>query len=114
MPLITWELKAGYTDRWDLYDLAAKLRERGWLVPAYPMTPDIEDMVVMRIVFRNGVSMDLMNLLLAALRSAVSFLDRLDAPLPREGPVRKSRITTRARRKSLTAHRGPYSTVATA
>jgi len=90
MPLITWELKAGYTDKWDLYDLATKLRERGWLVPAYPMTADIEDMTVMRIVFRNGVSMDLMNLLLDDLRNAVKYFDGLDAPLPREIPSRES------------------------
>ena len=85
LPLITWELKGGRTDKWDLYDLATKLRERGWLVPAYPMTADIEDVTLMRIVFRNGVSMDLMSLLLEDLESAADYLDRLEAPLPREG-----------------------------
>lgn len=85
MPLITWELKSGYTDKWDLYDLSAKLRERGWLIPAYPMPVDIEDMTVMRIVFRNAMSMDLANLLLGDIRGAVKYLDGLDGPLPREG-----------------------------
>ncbi len=85
MPLITWELKSGHTDKWDLYDLSAKLRERGWLIPAYPMPVGIEDMTVMRIVFRNAMSMDLANLLLEDIRGAVKYLDGLDGPLPREG-----------------------------
>jgi len=85
MPLITWKLKPGYTDKWDLYDLSDRLRERGWLIPAYPMPPDIEDLSVMRVVFRNGVSMDLSALLLADIRAAVNYLDALEAPLPKEG-----------------------------
>ena len=33
-------------------------------MPAYPMPADLQDMTVMRVVFRNGVSMDLTDLLL--------------------------------------------------
>jgi glutamate decarboxylase len=84
MPLVTWTLKEGYTDKWDLHDLSGKLSERGWQVPAYPMPASIEDMTVMRIVVRNGVSMDLVNLLLDDMRTTVAFLDGLSGPLPRE------------------------------
>jgi glutamate decarboxylase len=84
MPLVTWTMKDGYTDRWDLHDLSAKLRERGWQVPAYPMPADIEDMTVMRVVVRNGVSMDLIDLLLDDMRSAVTFFDELSGPMPKE------------------------------
>ena len=84
MPLVTWTLKEGYTDKWDLHDLSGKLRERGWQVPAYPMPASIEDMTVMRIVVRNGVSMDLVNLLLDDMRTTVAFLDGLSGPIPRE------------------------------
>ncbi len=74
MPLVTWTTAAG--DRnWDLHDLSAKLRERGWQVPAYPMPAAIDDLTVMRVVFRNGVSMDLTHMLLDDLRSSVRFLD---------------------------------------
>ena len=62
--------------RWDLHDLSAKLRERGWQVPAYPMPADIEDVTVMRVVFRNGVSIDLTRLLLDDIVSALEFLGR--------------------------------------
>jgi glutamate decarboxylase len=68
-----------------LHDLSERLRARGWQVPAYPMPADIEDMTVMRTVVRNGVSRDLVDLLLAELRDAVAYLDGLEAPMPKEG-----------------------------
>jgi glutamate decarboxylase len=81
MPLVTWTTD----DReraWDLYDLSAKLRERGWQVPAYPMPADITDVTVMRVVFRNGVSMDLTRMLLDDIAAAIAFLDKLPAARP--------------------------------
>ena len=88
MPLVTWTLTQ---DRpWDLHDLSAKLRERGWQVPAYPMPANMQDMTVMRVVFRNGVSMDLTDLLLADIRSSMKVLDALPAPLPRTAEPRSA------------------------
>ena len=49
------------------------------------MPADIEDMTVMRVVVRNGVSMDLIDLLLDDMRSAVAFFDELTGPMPKEG-----------------------------
>jgi glutamate decarboxylase len=83
MPLVTWTLSDGRRRHWDLHDLSAKLRERGWQVPAYPMPADIEDVTVMRVVVRNGVSMDLIRLLLADIHASVTYLDGLSAPIPR-------------------------------
>lgn len=85
MPLVTWTLKDGYTDKWDLYDLSNRLRERGWQIPAYPMPADMQNVTVMRVVFRNGVSMDMTNLLLGDTRDAVKYLDGLESPMPKEG-----------------------------
>ena len=56
---------------------------RGWQVPAYPMPADIEDMTVMRVVVRNGVSTDLINLLLDDLGSAMERLDAQQGPTAR-------------------------------
>ena len=90
MPLVTWTLADGQGDKWDLHDLSEKLRARGWQVPAYPMPADIEDMTVMRIVVRNGVSMDLVGLLLDDLQASVDFLESLDAPMPKAGRLTES------------------------
>lgn len=82
IPVFAWRLKKGHTTNWTLYDLSERLRARGWLVPAYPMPDDLTDIVVQRIVVRNGLSHDLAVALLKDLRTQVDFLDGLDGPLP--------------------------------
>ncbi|MEQ7126003.1 pyridoxal-dependent decarboxylase [Actinopolymorpha sp. B11F2] len=84
LPVVVWR-QAGPARRWDLYDVSNKLRERGWLVPAYPLPADLQDTIVTRVVVRNGVSMDLAHLLVADIKDAVGFLDQLEAPMPRVG-----------------------------
>jgi len=85
IPVFAWRLKHGYTDKWDLYDLGNQLRQRGWLVPAYPMPDDLTDLTVQRVVVRNGLSMDLADALLDHITDSVRYLDDLDGPLPHEG-----------------------------
>jgi glutamate decarboxylase len=85
IPVFAWRMKHGYTDKWDLYDLSNQLRQRGWLVPAYPMPDDLSDVIVQRIVVRNGLSMDLADALLDEITESVRYLDGLGGPLPREG-----------------------------
>ncbi|NQY58336.1 MAG: glutamate decarboxylase [Ilumatobacteraceae bacterium] len=85
IPVFAYRMTEGHTENWDLYDLSNKLREDGWLVPTYPMPDDMSDVIVQRIVVRNGMSLDLADKLLDSLRSAVTFLDGLDSPLPRSG-----------------------------
>ena len=84
IPVFAWRMKADYTDKWDLYDLSNKLREHGWQVPAYPMPENIQDITVMRVVVRNGLSMDLANLFMADLKRCVEYLENLSGPLPKE------------------------------
>jgi glutamate decarboxylase len=45
--------------------------QHGWMVPAYTMPKNIEDMVVMRIVVRQGMSRDMADMLIADIRNAV-------------------------------------------
>jgi len=70
--------------KYDVYDLSRKLRERGWLVPAYTMPPKREDLAVLRVVVRNGFSHDMAELFLRDLRAATAWLDGLTAPMPHE------------------------------
>ena len=48
---------------------------RGWQVPAYTFPENLTDMAVMRIVIRNGFSMDLANLLLDDFRLHLRILE---------------------------------------
>ena len=56
--------------------------QKGWMVPAYTMPKDIEDMVVMRIVVRQGMSRDMADMLIADINDAVAELDKLKYPTP--------------------------------
>lgn len=75
LPVFAWTLSPEVTG-WDLHDLAAKLQERGWQVPAYPLAANREDETVMRIVVRNGLSPDLADAFLETLDHAVATLHR--------------------------------------
>jgi glutamate decarboxylase len=68
-----------------VFDVSERLRDRGWLVPAYTFPEDRQDLAALRIVIRNGVSRDLADLLLADLRRHVDYLGTLSAPLPPTG-----------------------------
>jgi glutamate decarboxylase len=61
--------------KFTLYDLADKLRERGWLVPAYPMPKNRGDLVVQRIVVKEDFGRDLADRLLEDLRRAVEYFE---------------------------------------
>ncbi|MBT9605006.1 glutamate decarboxylase [Microbacterium sp.] len=86
IPVFAWKLAPGERN-WDLFDLADRLRMRGWLVPAYPMPENMQDLVVQRIVVRLGLSHDMAELLLDAIREEVAFLEDLSAPIPRKRPT---------------------------
>ena len=74
--MVTVRDEPGVT-KYDVYDVSRKLRERGWLVPAYTMPPKREDLAVLRVVVRNGFSHDMAELFLRDLRAAVDWLDDL-------------------------------------
>ncbi|MEU9692545.1 glutamate decarboxylase [Amycolatopsis japonica] len=59
----------------DVFDVSRRLRERGWLVPAYTFPENRTDLAVLRIVVRNGFTHDLAELLLADLRRLLPELD---------------------------------------
>lgn len=82
IPVFSWRMRSGYTERWNLYDLSRQLRVYGWQVPAYPMPDHMSDVTIMRVVVRNGFSLDLAHLLLDDLKEAVGYLESLDGPMP--------------------------------
>ena len=83
-PLFIWTMEPEYEKKanWTLFDLQDKLMQSGWMVPAYTMPKDIEEMVVMRIVVRHGMSRDMADMLIQDIRNAVSELEELQYPTP--------------------------------
>ena len=72
IPAVTWKLLAGVDPGYTLYDLADRLRIRGWQVPAYPLTGSLSDTAVQRILVRQDISRDLVRLLLADFEASVA------------------------------------------
>jgi glutamate decarboxylase len=74
LPVFAFMLRDPAAVNYTVFDLSERLRQRGWLVPAYTFPQDLEDTAVLRIVIRNGFSMDLARLLLDDLRVQVHML----------------------------------------
>jgi glutamate decarboxylase len=74
LPVFAFKLKDDVTG-FSVFDVSERLRQRGWQVPAYTFPENLTDMAVMRIVVRNGFSMDLANLLLDDLRLHLRVLE---------------------------------------
>ena len=94
-PLFIWYMEPEYDKKanWTLFDLQDKLMQKGWMVPAYTMPENIEDMVVMRIVVRQGMSRDMADMLIADIADAVEELEKLTYPTPSRISARKSEKT---------------------
>ncbi|MEU6676819.1 glutamate decarboxylase [Streptomyces sp. NPDC046853] len=69
---------------YDVFDVSRRLRERGWLVPAYTFPAHREDLAVLRVVCRNGFTADLAELFLSDLSSLVPELRHQPHPLTRD------------------------------
>jgi glutamate decarboxylase len=65
-----------------VFDVSDRLRQRGWLVPAYTFPKNRDDLSVLRIVVRAGMNMEMADQLLEYLCDVTEFLESLDAPLP--------------------------------
>jgi glutamate decarboxylase len=80
LPVFALKLDPVVTN-WSVFQLSDKLRERGWLVPAYTMPADCDSLAVLRFVVRAGFSRDMADQLLEDIRRAVDWFERLPGPL---------------------------------
>ncbi len=76
IPTVTWKIQHGVDPGYTLYDLADRLRIRGWQVPAYPLTGSASAIPVQRILVRQDVSRDLSNILLDDFKTAIAHFDK--------------------------------------
>ena len=73
IPALCWKMKDGVDPGFSLYDLADRLRSRGWQVPAYSLPANCQDVVIQRILVRHGVSRDLGSLLVDDMKRAMDY-----------------------------------------
>jgi glutamate decarboxylase len=85
LPVLAFTTKPE-VENYTVFDVSARLREFGWLVPAYTFPENREDLSVLRVVVRAGMTHDMADLFLADLRKQTDWLETLAAPLPDRDP----------------------------
>ena len=81
LPVFAFTLKPEITN-YSVFDVSDRLRQNGWLVPAYTFPENRQDLSVLRIVVRAGMNHDMAELLLEHLSDQTEFLQSLNAPFP--------------------------------
>ncbi|MBE9499647.1 glutamate decarboxylase [Streptomyces sp. GKU 257-1] len=83
LPVFAFTTASGVT-AYNVFDVSRRLREHGWLVPAYTFPANRQDLSVLRVVCRNGFTADLADLLLDSLDRSLPELRGQPGPLERD------------------------------
>ncbi len=81
LPVFAFALDPSITN-YTVFDISDRLRQRGWLVPAYTFPANREDLSVLRIVVRAGMHLEMADQLLEFLGENTKDLQALTTPLP--------------------------------
>lgn len=73
LPVLALRLKKAVD--FDVYKLSEKLRERGWIVPAYTLPPNAENVAVLRIVVKENFSRDMAEMLFKDIMNSCKALE---------------------------------------
>ncbi|KAI7902417.1 glutamate decarboxylase [Cokeromyces recurvatus] len=76
VPLVAFHLKE--EKLYDEFDVSAKLREHGWIVPAYTMAPNMDHLKLLRVVVREDFSHNRCEILLRDIQATLASLDQWD------------------------------------
>lgn len=68
-----------------VFDISDKVRERGWLVPAYTFPKNREDLAVLRCVCKEGFTRDMADMLLGDLQHAIDYFAQRPDHEPQAG-----------------------------
>lgn len=75
IPAISWTKKATQKN-YSLYDLSDRLRMRGWQVAAYSMLPNMENVVIMRLVLRHGFSKSMADMFVQDVQRCLEYFEK--------------------------------------
>lgn len=81
VPLVAFSLKD--RSQHDEYEVSDALRRYGWIVPAYTMAPDAQEVTLLRVVVREDFSRQLADRLIVDMKKALEYLDGFPAKLVR-------------------------------
>jgi len=87
IPVVTFKLHG--KEVFNLFDLSYRLRERGWIVPAYSLPKNAEDTTIMRVVVRENFTADMVDLFVSDVENAFKTLklkrEKISERSPRKG-----------------------------
>lgn len=78
LPVVAFRLPADRSGLYDEFALAHQLRERGWIVPAYTMAPNSNQLKLMRVVVREDFTMGRCQALLTDIQLGMKTLQEMD------------------------------------
>lgn len=78
LPLVAFRSDPKKQRHYDEFAVAHQLRERGWIVPAYTMAPNSENLKLMRVVVKEDFSRPRCDILIADMKMALQTLDGMD------------------------------------
>jgi glutamate decarboxylase len=81
LPVFAFRLREE-VENYTVFDVSDRLRQNGWLVPAYTFPENLQDMAVLRIVVRSGMTAEMGDWLIEHLRDQTDFLESLERPMP--------------------------------
>lgn len=90
LPIVAVKLKDSIKE-YTVYDLSAKLRERGWVIAAYTMPPNAQEIALLRIVVREHFSRDMADILFQDIENACEALAHPKSKTPPPTPDEKHR-----------------------
>jgi glutamate decarboxylase len=75
IPVVALSLKSDIT-KYNEFDISNKVREQGWVLSAYTMPPDAQDVRTLRIVVRPHLNRDCVDILSENLEQALTYLEQ--------------------------------------
>lgn len=83
LPVFVFKLRDDVKN-YTVFDVSNKMRERGWLIPAYTFPDNRTDLAVLRIVVRRGLTHELADLFLDDMKRQLPLLENQPAPVYHE------------------------------
>ena len=72
LPVVAVKLKS--TENYTVFDISEELRKRGWIVPAYTLPPNAEEIAVLRMVVKENFSRDMSEIFVKDIKNVVERL----------------------------------------
>ena len=81
LPVLSWRIKPNVKVKFNVFDLSDRLRMTGWQVPAYTLPDNLTNVAIMRVVVKEGMSMELADSLLQDFGRAIAHFEKKAQPI---------------------------------